>query len=259
MIPPFRLTIVLAAAAMALPACKSVNKALDATIGVFEAKDRGAAEGGEESGGRPAATADYNTALLVVEVNGVRRKIVIELDPATAPRTVENFKKLVNERFYDGLAFHRALRNYIVQTGDPASRDNDRRSEWGLTDVGYRLPAETGGKHVRGAVAMARPGPLDAGDKSSSGSQFYICLRTQRRLDGHYTVFGRVIRGLEVLDAIGSVPVDTNDAPIRRVEVVSLSLVPPDSPDLKEEPQDRRRSKPDAEKGAFEKFIERIW
>jgi hypothetical protein len=107
---------------------------------------------------------------------------------------------------------------------------------------------------------MARPGDINAPDKQSSVSQFYISLRTQKRLDGNYTVFGQVTQGLEVLEAASGVTVDTNDTPVRRVNVKSIRLVSADSPDLQPDPLDsRKKTKPDSEKGFLEKFIERIW
>lgn len=265
-----------------LASCATVNNALDKSMSVFrpkapetelaeEATGDGATENAVvETDGAPGAAAapipvsgsgpDFNTALMVVEVNGVKRKVAIELRPDVAPKTVANFKKLVNAKFYDGLAFHRAIRNYIVQTGDPASRSDDQKDEWGLNDVGYKIAPELAGQHTRGAVAMARPGDPDDPDKQASGSQFYICLRSQKRLDGKYNVFGQVTRGLDVLEAIGAVPVDTNDTPLRRVNIVSVRLVPSNSPELNEDPAVQRRgSKPEAQKGKFEKFIERIW
>lgn len=253
-------------AAFALSSCSTVNKAVDRSMNVFRGKPKVAEEVIAADGtvvpaatGRTKANANWNTALMIVEINGVNRKVAIQLDPDIAPKTVENFKKLINEGFYDGLAFHRAIRNFIVQTGDPNTKSDDKRDEWGLADVGYKLPAELKGTHTKGAVAMARPGALDAPDKQSSGSQFYVSLRTQKRLDGNYTVFGHVTSGLEVLEAISAVSVDTNDTPTRRVNIKSVRLVSPDSPDLAPEPASKRKTKPDSEKGAFERFFDRIW
>lgn len=258
--------LALTAAAFALSSCSTVNTAIDRSMNVFRGKPKVTEEVVAADGtpvtpvpGASEVNAKWNTAVMVVEVNGVNRKIAIRLNPEVAPKTVANFKKLVNQGFYDGLAFHRAIRNFIVQTGDPATKSDDKKDEWGLTDVGYKLEPELKGTHVRGALAMARPGPLDSPDKQSSGSQFYICLVSQKRLDGNYTVFGQVTNGLEVLEAISAVSVDTNDTPTRRVNIKSLRLVSPDSPDLQPETKTKRKTKPDSEKGGFERFIERIW
>ncbi|MES2705933.1 MAG: peptidylprolyl isomerase [Verrucomicrobiota bacterium] len=262
----FRPFLALTAAAFALSSCSTVNTALDRSMNVFRGKPKAAGEVIAADGSvvppvsRAAqVNAAWNTVVMVVEVNGVGRKVAIQLKPDIAPKTVANFKKLVNSGFYDGLAFHRAIRNFIVQTGDPATRTDDKKDEWGLTDVGYKLDPELKGSHTKGAVAMARPGPLDSADKQSSGSQFYVCLVGQKRLDGNYTVFGQVTHGLEVLEAVSAVSVDTNDTPVNRVNLKSVRIVPPDSPDLQPEPVSKRKTKPDSEKGKIERFIDRIW
>jgi cyclophilin family peptidyl-prolyl cis-trans isomerase len=261
----FRPILALTAAAVILSSCSTVNKAVDRGMNVFRGKDKTAEELAviAESEGKPAALparSQSNTALMIVEINGVKRKVVIQLKPELAPKTVANFKKLAGEGFFDGLAFHRAIKNYIVQTGDPNTKTEDKKDEWGLTDAGYTLAPELKGLHTRGAVAMARPGDLNAPDKSSSGSQFFVSLRTQKRFDGNYSVFGEVTQGLEVLEAVSAVTVDTNDTPVRRVNIKSVRLVSADSPDLLPDPLDSvRKTKPNSEKGFFERFIERIW
>lgn len=259
----FRPLLALTAAAFVLTSCSTVNKALDRGMNVFRGKEKTAEElAAAAAAGQPAglpARSQSNIALMIVEVNGVKRKVVIQLEPDVAPKTVANFKKLAGDGFYDGLAFHRAIKNYIVQTGDPNTKTDDKKDEWGLTDSGYKIAPELKGQHIKGAVAMARPGDIAAPDKSSSGSQFYITLRTQKRLDGNYSVFGQVTQGLEVLEAISGVAVDTNDTPVRRVNIKSVRLVSADSPDLQPDPLARKKTKPESEKGALEKFIERIW
>lgn len=261
----FRPLLALTAAALVLSSCSTVNKAVDRGMNVFRGKEKTAEElaAQAEAEGKPAtlpARSQSNIALMIVEINGVKRKVVIELKPDLAPKTVANFKKLAGDGFYDGLAFHRAIKNYIVQTGDPNTKGDDKKDEWGLADSGYKLAPEIKGLHAKGAVAMARPGDLNAPDKSSSGSQFFVSLRTQKRFDGNYTVFGQVTQGLEVLEAVSAVTVDTNDTPVRRVNIKSLRLVSADSPDLQPDPLDSvKKTKPDSEKGFLEKFIERIW
>ncbi len=259
----FRPLLALSAAALLLSSCSTVNKALDRGLNVFRSQEKSPDSSAPASPDGPAALAQenspYNTALMLVEFNGVKRKVVFQLNPKVAPKTVANFKKLASSGFYDGLAFHRAIKNYIVQTGDPTSRNEAQKDQWGLSDVGYKLPPELSGLHTKGALAMARPGDLAAPDKSASGSQFYVALRTQKNLDGAYSVFGQVTQGLDVLEALSAVPVDTNDTPLRRVNIKSIRLLPPDSPDLLPDPAERKKTKPDSEKGFFEKFIERIW
>jgi len=127
------------------------------------------------------------TAEITMEKGGV---IVIEFYPADAPKTVENFVKLANKGYYNGVTFHRREENFVIQGGDPKGN--------GTGGPGYTIPAEFNKqKHVRGAVAMAR-----TQDPNSAGSQFYICLAPANFLDGQYTVFGIVTKGMDVVDKV---------------------------------------------------------
>lgn len=117
-------------------------------------------------------------------------EILIELYPDTAPNTVANFKALAGKGYYDGLLFHRVIPGFMAQGGDPDGT--------GMGGPGYKVKAEFNERHhVRGTVAMARSSNPD-----SAGSQFYICFEPQPHLDGQYTVFGQVVDGLDVVDAI---------------------------------------------------------
>lgn len=128
--------------------------------------------------------------------------IVAELFPGEAPRTVENFEKLANSNFYDGVHFHRVIPDFVVQGGDPLSRDlpeGDRRI--GTGGPGWRIPCETAGnphRHTVGALSMAHAG------KDTGGSQFFMVLSeaNTRHLDGVHTVFGQIIEGLDVMESI---------------------------------------------------------
>ncbi|HKZ08354.1 MAG TPA: peptidylprolyl isomerase [Methylomirabilota bacterium] len=127
------------------------------------------------------------TAVITMEKGG---DIVIEFYPNDAPKTVENFVKLANKGFYNGVTFHRREEGFVIQGGDPKGN--------GTGGPGYTIPAEFNKqKHVRGAVAMAR-----TQDPNSAGSQFYICLAPANFLDGQYTVFGIVTKGMEVVDKV---------------------------------------------------------
>lgn len=201
-----------------------------------------------------------DTVHLRIEVNKKIRTVVIELDPEAAPQTVANFKKLISEGFYKGLAFHRVIPGYLVQTGDPGSKNFRGKANWGLGDVGYTVPPEFGKKHIRGAVAMARLGDDENPGKESNGSQFYITLAPVPSLDGEYTVFGEVVSGLEVFDEMARVPTDENDIPKSRVEVYDIRLVRQDAPVAA--PIKTDRSEPtviDSEAGLMERVIRRIW
>lgn len=127
------------------------------------------------------------SAVITMEKGG---DIVIEFYPADAPKTVDNFVKLAKKGFYNGVVFHRREENFVIQGGDPKGN--------GTGGPGYTIPAEFNKqKHVRGAVAMAR-----TQDPNSAGSQFYICLAPANFLDGQYTVFGIVTKGMDVVDKV---------------------------------------------------------
>lgn len=256
---PTRL-LALSVIACALSACSTFHKVTDATMGVFKSKK--GPENVEAAVAEPLPPAAENsvTAVMYVEINKSRRKVVIQLDPANAPKAVANFKKLVNAGFYNGLAFHRAIRGYLVQVGDPTTRDDASRDSWGLSDVGYKLPPETRGKITRGTIAMARTNEaIRRGDKQSSGSQFFVMLRSDAKLDGNYTIIGHVTQGIEALESISAMTVDTNDCPSRRYEIKSLRLVPGNSSELKPEKQGRVKSGSSGEKGKIGKFFDKIW
>ena len=127
------------------------------------------------------------TATITMEKGGT---IQIEFFPEDAPKTVENFATLAKKGFYDGLTFHRVEPGFVVQGGDPKGT--------GMGGPGYQIKAEFNKqKHLRGTVAMAR-----AQNPDSAGSQFYICFQPAPFLDGKYTVFGKVVSGMEVVDGI---------------------------------------------------------
>ncbi len=125
-----------------------------------------------------------------------RGTFVIELYPKVAPKTVANFETLVKKGFYNGLTFHRVVPDFVVQGGDPDGT--------GMGGPGYTVPAEIDKNehHLRGSVATARTGDSVNPNRESSGSQFYICLEPQPALDGDYTIFGGVIKGMSVVDQI---------------------------------------------------------
>jgi cyclophilin family peptidyl-prolyl cis-trans isomerase len=137
-------------------------------------------------------------------------EIKVEFYPGHAPKTVENFKKLANRGFYEGLIFHRIVPNFVIQGGDPNTRDVNNRTRWGTGGPGWNIKAEFNkNKHSRGTLSMAR-----SQDPDSAGSQFFIVLKDSNFLDGQYTVFGRVISGMDVVDKIASLRTDSTDAPI---------------------------------------------
>lgn len=145
------------------------------------------------------------------------------------PKHRDNFVKLVNEKYYDGVRFHRVIEGFMIQTGDPYSRDTAKVDLWGQGGPDYTVPAEFVNQywHKKGAIAAARKGDLANPKKASSGSQFYIvhdenaCLH----LDGQYSIFGEVIDGLEVIDRIATVETDYYDRPMEDVFIKSIRPV----------------------------------
>jgi peptidyl-prolyl cis-trans isomerase B (cyclophilin B) len=124
-------------------------------------------------------------------------RIRIQLFAKDAPKTVENFETLAKKGFYDGLRFHRVVPNFVIQGGDPLSRNDDPRT--GTGGPGYKIKCETQGnprKHAKGALSMAHAG------KDTGGSQFFITLAATPHLDGKHTVFGQVLEGQDVVDRI---------------------------------------------------------
>lgn len=162
---------------------------------------------------------------LTIQWHGSQHPVVIELDESAAPKTCANFKKLASLGFYNGVAFHRVIPNYIVQTGDPLSKDAKRRADWGTGGPGYVIPAEIRKPHVRGAVATARISDQSNPSRASSGSQFYFALTDIPALNDSYTVFGKVVSGLQVLDDMALLAVDANSNPLDRVEIVSAKVI----------------------------------
>ncbi len=146
-------------------------------------------------------------------------EIVIRFFPDDAPRHVENFINLAKMGFYDGTTFHRIVPNFIIQGGDPLSKEPDRACH-GTGGPGYFLNPEPSDRpHKRGAVSMAKL-PRDGEstrDFNDNGSQFFICMADSSSLDRRYTVFGQVLRGLDVLDKIAALPRDENDNPLETV------------------------------------------
>ena len=134
-------------------------------------------------------------------------KIELELYPEAAPKTVENFLKLVGEGFYDGLIFHRVIPGFMIQGGDPLGNGmggSKEKIHGEFRSNGHNNPI----KHERGVISMAR-----AYDKNSASSQFFIMHANAPHLDGEYAAFGKVVSGIEVVDEIASIPTDYSDRP----------------------------------------------
>ena len=147
------------------------------------------------------------------------KTIDIELDPAAAPQTCENFEKLVRQGFYNGLTFHRIIPGFMIQGGCPQGT--------GMGGPGWHIKGEFAAngvpnpiKHTRGVISMAR-----AMDPNSAGSQFFIMHADAPHLDGQYAAFGHVVSGIEVVDEIAAVPTDWNDKPKTPVKIRTIEIV----------------------------------
>ena len=164
-------------------------------------------------------------AVMLIKVRKEKKpqRIVIELKDDAAPLTVANFKNLVSRHYYDGMRFHRVFPHQLLQTGDPKSRHGETERS-GTGGPGYTIPPEIRLKHDAGAVATSRLPDAINPTRVSNGSQFYICIEPMPDLNGQYTVFGRVIEGLDLLDAISGVPVNSNDFPQENVVIQSIRL-----------------------------------
>lgn len=145
------------------------------------------------------------------------------------PQHRDNFVKLVAEKYYDGMRFHRVIEGFMIQGGDPLSRDTSMINSWGTGGPNYTIPAEfvSEYRHKKGAIAAARKGDMANPRKASSGSQFYIVQDEYgcSHLDGQYTIFGEVIEGMEVIDRIAAVATDRYDRPYEDVMIVSVKQI----------------------------------
>ena len=145
--------------------------------------------------------------------------IKFNLVPDIAPETVRNFSQLTKSGFYDGTLFHRIIPGFMIQGGDPNTKNPDK-STWGQGGPGYNIKAEFNTRsHLRGIVSMAR-----ASDPDSAGSQFFIVTSDSTFLDRQYTVFGEVVDGMEVADKIVNLPRDANDCPKQEAKMLEVTV-----------------------------------
>jgi peptidyl-prolyl cis-trans isomerase B (cyclophilin B) len=175
-----------------------------------------------------ACAADDKKEVAVIKT--AAGEMVVEFWSDVAPKTVENFKKLAKDKFYDGTAFHRIVKGFMIQGGDPLTKDASKEARWGTGDPGYKIKAEFSDRsHTRGVLSMAR-----SADPDSAGSQFFICLGDASFLDKKYTCFGKLIKGEDVLEKLGETKVGPSPGgepskPLERVGVESIRIVPADS------------------------------
>ena len=148
---------------------------------------------------------------------------------SNTPKHRENFAKLALSGFYDGLLFHRVIKGFMIQGGDPLTRNPEMSAKFGTGGPGYTVPAELVAEntHKKGALAAARRGDAANPERASSGSQFYLVQDEMAcaQLDGAYTVFGETLSGLDVIDKIAAVSTNERDCPLQPVKIISVKLV----------------------------------
>lgn len=175
----------------------------------------------------PAAKTASEDVAVIKTTDGT---MVVAFWPKEAPNTVANFEKLAKQGFYDGTCFHRIMKGFMVQGGDPLTKDASQEAAWGTGGPGYNVNAEFNNhSHQYGVLSMAR-----SNDPNSAGSQFFICDGDASFLDHQYTAFAHLIKGNDVLDKIAATPVGPsasgeNSKPLQRVDVISIKIVPADS------------------------------
>ncbi|MFJ7182660.1 peptidylprolyl isomerase [Lysinibacillus xylanilyticus] len=186
----------------------------------------GAAKDSEQSEGNKAKkteeNVDYSSKVkenpIVTITMSNDEKIVIELEPSTAPNTVANFISLVKKGFYDGLIFHRVIPDFMIQGGDPSGNGTggpDYSIEGEFSSNGFKNDL----KHERGVISMAR-----SQDPNSAGSQFFIMVNEASHLDGDYAAFGKVIEGMETVDAIVAAERDGADKPLKDQQMKKVEV-----------------------------------
>ncbi len=176
----------------------------------------------QEAKPKGEAKPEANEVAIIKTTEG---EMVVEFWTEVAPKTVENFKKLARKGFYDGTCFHRVIPSFMIQGGDPLTKDASREEEWGTGDPGYKVKAEFNDRsHKRGVLSMAR-----SADPDSAGSQFFICHGAPSFLDKKYTTFGKLIKGDDVLEKIATTKTHPPDRPDKRMGVISVKIVPADS------------------------------
>ncbi|MEP6673288.1 MAG: peptidylprolyl isomerase [Chthoniobacter sp.] len=171
----------------------------------------------------PARAADKEVAVLKTSAG----EMVVEFWPDVAPKTVANFIKLAKSGFYDGTAFHRIIKGFMIQGGDPLTKDPTQEAAWGTGHADERVKAEFNDRHHElGVLSMAR-----AADPDSASCQFFICLGPTPALDGKYTAFGKLIKGEDVLRKLGDVETAGREhsRPVNRVALESVKIVPASS------------------------------
>jgi len=194
--------------------------ALGLLVGIATAR----ADGTQTNTPTNASMSNSNTTEVAL-INTTEGSMVIQFWTDAAPNTIANFKKLAEKGFYDGTAFHRVIKGFMIQGGDPLTKDASNEAMWGTGDPGYKIKAEFNDhSHQRGVISMAR-----SNDPDSAGSQFFICDGNPTFLDHQYTTFGKLIKGDDVLTKIANAPTHPPDRPDKRIGIISIKIVPADA------------------------------
>ena len=226
-----RILIYLTAALVLLAGCKGNKEQLPASDETTVEEEQTTEKTPEETtmNEKPAAPVDKWAELgdePTLKIKTTDGTMTVKLY-ADTPLHRDNFVKLARKGFYNGILFHRIIKGFMIQGGDPLTKDSTQVAMYGTGGPGYTIPAEIvpGHTHKKGALAAARRGDQANPAKESSGSQFYIVQDAEgcKHLDGEYTIFGEVIDGLNVVDKIASERTDFRDRPIRKVEIISIT------------------------------------
>lgn len=163
---------------------------------------------------------DKNTKVMSAIIHTSKGDITVEFMPESAPNTVANFTKLSGEGFYNGTKFHRVIKGFMNQGGDPLTKDDSQMARWGTGGPGYTFPDEItpNNKNIVGTVSMANAGP------NTNGSQFFINVADNNFLDSKHTVFAKVIAGMDVVMEINSAKTGEADRPVEPIIIKSITL-----------------------------------
>jgi len=161
-----------------------------------------------------------NKNIMQATLNTNKGDITIEFFKDQTPNTVDNFIKLAKEGFYDGVKFHRVIKGFMIQGGDPLTKDDSQMDMWGTGGPGYQFADEIGvnNKNDIGTISMANAGP------NTNGSQFFINVAANNFLDTKHTVFGKIVAGMDVVQAIEATPTGPNDRPVSPIIINSVTL-----------------------------------
>lgn len=211
-----KLSFILVAAALALAGCNGSNKEAE--------KEPVAEQATPVKDTLAIVPAEEPVFLIKTTVGDIKIKLYKE-----TPLHRDNFVKLVSQRFYDDILFHRVIRDFMIQTGDPYTKNPELADKYGTGGPGYTIPAEIlpQFKHKKGALAAARKGDAANPARASSGSQFYIVANPTvcEQLNGDYTVFGETLEGMDVIDKISVVATNRKDLPLEPIKILSITQV----------------------------------